>query len=220
MYPSVPGEDLTSSKKLYFPSGALNAFPKIILLSCLLVLVTFIIFVYNQHWPSISLIFQLFSAMLFILIIYGGVTLVIYLIFRRHAVSLSVRGDKLLLTRKNRLEAFDLSSIDYFLIVTQIWITTGRLLIIDPSVTGFHRKEVFIVDKQAQREKIYMHESAAPFPLRKAWERTAQQLGRMTGKGVIFKYYVQDMDGQVMELDEYQKQRFRRKIKLFQNPYR
>ena len=42
----------------------------------------------------------------------------------------------------------------------------------------------------------------------------------MTGKSVVFKYYVQDLDGKVMELDDYQKQRFKRKVKIFQNPYK
>jgi hypothetical protein len=214
----VQGDDLTRSKKIYLPNFGQNTFPQIVLLSCLLVLLTFIIFIYNDDWPSISLLFRVFFALMLILIICGGFALTIYLIFRRHATFLSVRGNKLILTQKNRLEASDLSSIDYFLIITQIWTDAERPFVSEPSVSGFHRKEFFIVDRKAQREKIYTYD--AVHPLRKAWERTAKQLGQLTGKSVVFKYNVQDLDGKVMELDEYQKQQFKRKIKIFQSPYK
>lgn len=209
MNSAVPGDDSISSKKLYLPSFALNRIPTIMLFSSLLVLVTFVIFVYNSDWPSISLLFKVFFTILLLFIIYGGFALTIYIIFIKNAAFLSIRGDKLILTRKNRLEEFDLPSIDFFLIVTTISVLADLIL---------HSKEFYIVDKKAKKEKIYTHDSTSR--LKKSWEQTAKKLGQMTAKSVVFKYYVQDLDGKVMELDEYQKQRFRRKIKLFQNPYR
>ena len=209
MNSAVPGDDSISSKKLYLPSFALNRIPTIMLFSSLLVLVTFVIFVYNSDWPSISLLFKVFFTILLLFIIYGSFAFTIYIIFIKNAAFLSVRGDKLILTRKNRLEEFDLPSIDFFLIVTTISVLADLIL---------HSKEFYIVDKKAKKEKIYTHDSTSR--LKKSWEQTAKKLGQMTAKSVVFKYYVQDLDGKVMELDEYQKQRFRRKIKLFQNPYR
>jgi len=205
----VPGDDSTRVEKLYLPSFGQNVFPKIVLLSYVLALVAFVIFIYNNDWPSISLIFKVFFTILLLFIIYGGFALAIYLILRRNAAFLSVRGDKLTLTRKNRLEEFDLSSIDFFLIVTTISVLADL---------KFHSKEFYIVDKKAKKEKIYTNDSARG--LRKSWEQAAKKLGQMTGKSVVFKYYVQGLDGKVMELDEFQKQRFKRKIKIFQNPYR
>jgi hypothetical protein len=205
----IPGDDPTRSKKLYLPSFGQNVFPKIVLLSYVLALVTFVIFIYNNDWPSISLLFRVFYVLMLISIIYGGFVLAIYLILRRHATFFSVRGDKLIISKKNRLDEFDISSIDYFLIVTTISFLADINLL---------SKEFFTVDKKAEKEKIYTNDNARG--LRKSWEQTAKKLGQMTGKGVVFKYYVQDLDGKVMELDEYQKQRFKRKVKLFQNPYR
>ena len=205
----VPGDDSTRVEKLYLPSFGQNVFPKIVLLSYVLALVTFVIFIYNNDWPSISLLFNVFFIILLLFIIYGSFALAIYLIHRRHTVCLSVRRGNLILTGKNRLEEFDLRSIDYFLLVTTISFLADIKLL---------SKEFFVVDKKAKREKIYTNDLARG--LRKSWEQAAKKLGQMTGKSVVFKYYVQDYDGQVMELDEYQKQRFKRKVKIFQNPYK
>jgi hypothetical protein len=205
----VIGDDSTSSKKLYLPSFALNRIPTIVLFSFLLVLVIFVVFIYNSDWQSISLLFKVSFAILLLFIICGVFAFTIYLILRRNAAFLSVRGDNLILTRKNRLKEFDIASIDFFLVVTTISILADLIL---------HSKEFYIVDKKAKKEKIYTHDSTSP--LKKSWEQTARKLGQMTGKGVVFKYYVQDLDGKVMELNEYQKQRFKRKVKIFQNPYK
>ena len=73
------------------------------------------------------------------------------------------------MTGKNRLEEFDLRSIDYFLLVTTISFLADIKLL---------SKEFFVVDKKAKREKIYTNDLARG--LRKSWEQAAKKLGQMT----------------------------------------
>ncbi|MBZ5494621.1 MAG: hypothetical protein LAO76_27155 [Acidobacteriia bacterium] len=78
-------------------------------------------------------------------------------------------------------------------------------------------KKLFIVKQQGERERIYTNYIANG--LLQSWDKAAKRLKQISGKNVIFEYFFQDLDGQLIELDEYQKKQFQKRVPLFKSPY-
>ncbi len=195
--------------KLYLPSNALNSFPKIVIFSFLLIVfMSGLFFIHNNDWSLRSILIHLVP-ILMSLLLYGLFLVVVLFFSKRNATILSITGNKLILFKNTQHEEFDLNLIDHFLIITEISLAANGEL---------HSKKLFIVDNHEKMERLYTNDIANG--LKKSWDKTANKLRQISGKNVIFKYFVQDLNGQLIELDEYHKEQFRKKIALFKSPYK
>ncbi len=208
MSPIFKNSNSIRGQKLYLPSTALNAFPKIIIFGFLaFVVISGVDFIYRHDYSLRSLKYSVLF-ILILLLFYGSSLFIIYIIFKSKSTILEVNNNKFLVIAGNKTEDFDLNLIDHFVIITELTL----------SPIFFQLTKLFIVDNQDKHEKIYSHESGND--LRKSWGKAGNKLKQMTNKNVISQYFVQDLDGQLIELDEYRKKQFHKRVPLFKSPYK
>jgi hypothetical protein len=195
--------------KLYLPSNSLNSVPKIVIFSFLLIVfMSVLFFIHDADWSLISMAIH-FLPIFISLLIYGLFLLIVLNLSKINATILSIAGNNLFLIKKTQRQQFNLNLIDHFLVITEISLAANGEL---------HSKKLFIVDNREKMERVYTNDIANG--LRKSWDKTANKLKQISGKNVIFKYFVQDLDGQLIELDEYHKEQFRKRVPLFKSPYK
>ena len=196
-------------EKIYLPSFALNILPKIIAVSFLiLAFIAFIDFLQGNDWSPRAL-GQLFVLIGIIVTVFFLFWKASYVLLKRYAGFVFVKNGKLVLQRKQISQEYALDSIDHFLITSTVcFAASGNLA----------KRELFIIDTQENKRRVHHNDMANN--LKKSWKKFGSQLEDRTGTKVKFIDYVEDLDGQIFELSEYQDKQFEGRVKLFENPYK
>lgn len=131
-----------------------------------------------------------------------------YFLIRRSSAYVFVRDGVLLLKRRRKLEKFTIESIDSFAVVSTQYFAAGFVV----------KREVFLVDKTGDKRQL--HHNDCGNRLRRSYEKFARKLQDITGKEVRFMDYVERLDGEILEVEEYVEKEVEKTIPFVKSPYR